>query len=165
MPPACKGLSWLLVVKSQIANLTISFSFGHNLCFKYPNGSCKPNLNIYISRDFQWYKEFLNLMSFDPCNCPLKIQESIKTLIPKMEVHLRVWGFIPSHSPTLSGTWNVIPRFHFWLTPSQALALVVSPRLGLWPLVVFFLCVKFRIFDRPILKEYVFQANEGPHLF
>jgi hypothetical protein len=23
-------------------------SFGHNLCFKYPNGSCEPILNIYV---------------------------------------------------------------------------------------------------------------------
>jgi hypothetical protein len=40
-------------------------------------------------------------MSFDPCNFPLKIQESIGTPTPKMGVHLGVWGFIPLHSPTL----------------------------------------------------------------
>jgi len=27
------------------------------------------------------------------------------------------------------------------------------------------LCFMFRIFDRPILKEYVFQVKKGPHLF
>jgi hypothetical protein len=31
--------SWLLVAGSQIANLTPSRSFGHNLCFKCPNAS------------------------------------------------------------------------------------------------------------------------------
>jgi len=30
--------SWLLVVGSQIANLIPSPSFGHNLCFRCPNG-------------------------------------------------------------------------------------------------------------------------------
>jgi hypothetical protein len=35
--------SQLLVVKSQIANLTPNHSFGHNLCFRCPNGSCEPS--------------------------------------------------------------------------------------------------------------------------
>jgi hypothetical protein len=39
-------------------------------------------------------------MSFDPCNYSLKIQESIGSQTPKVGVHLVVWGFIPSHSPT-----------------------------------------------------------------
>jgi hypothetical protein len=43
----------LLVVGSQIGNLSIDPSFGHNLCFKYPNGSCKPILDICVPRDFQ----------------------------------------------------------------------------------------------------------------
>jgi hypothetical protein len=46
--------SWLLMAKSQIGNLTPDLSFGHNLYFKYPNGSCKPILNIYVPRTFQW---------------------------------------------------------------------------------------------------------------
>jgi hypothetical protein len=41
-----KGDYRLLVVASQIDNLIFSSSFGHNLCFKYPNGSCEPILNI-----------------------------------------------------------------------------------------------------------------------
>ncbi len=40
------GKSRLLVVGSQIANLTPDLSFGHNLCFKCPNGSCKPISDI-----------------------------------------------------------------------------------------------------------------------
>ncbi len=40
------GDSWFLVVESQIDNLIPDPSFGHNLCFKYPNGSCEPILNI-----------------------------------------------------------------------------------------------------------------------
>jgi hypothetical protein len=38
--------SRLLVVRIQIANLTLDLSFGHNLCFRYPNESCKPILAI-----------------------------------------------------------------------------------------------------------------------
>jgi hypothetical protein len=35
------GDSKLLVIESQIGNLTPDSSFDHNLCFKNPNGSCK----------------------------------------------------------------------------------------------------------------------------
>jgi hypothetical protein len=38
--------SWLLMVGSQTANLTPGLSFGHNLCFKCSNESCKPILEI-----------------------------------------------------------------------------------------------------------------------
>jgi len=125
------GDSWLLVIGSQIGNLTPDPSFDHNLCFKCPNGSCEPISNIYVSRVFQWYKGHFNLMSFDLCNCPLKIWKSIETPTPKMGAHLGVWGFLPSHSPTLLGAWNVTPGLPFWPITFQALALVVSPRLGL----------------------------------
>jgi len=89
-------------------------------------------LDIYIPRAFQWYKELFNLMNFDLYNRPLKIWESIGTLTPKLGVHLGVWGFIPSHSLALPKAWNLTPRLHFWPALSQALALVRSPRLGLW---------------------------------
>jgi hypothetical protein len=41
-----QGDSWRLMVESQINNLTPNPSFVHNLCFKYPNGSCKHILDI-----------------------------------------------------------------------------------------------------------------------
>jgi hypothetical protein len=95
------GDSRLLVVKNQIGNLTLGPSFGHNLCFNYPNGSCEPILNIYVPRTFQWYKEISIQWVLTPWNCSLKIQESIRTPTPKMGGHLGVWRFIPSHSPAL----------------------------------------------------------------
>jgi hypothetical protein len=49
-------------------------------------------------------------MGFDPNNCSLKIQESTRTPIPKVRAHLGVWGFIPSHSPTFPGAWNVTSK-------------------------------------------------------
>jgi hypothetical protein len=97
------GDSWLLVVGSQIANLTLDLSFGHNLCFRCPNGSCEPILDIYVSINFQWYEDFFKPLGFDPCNHSLHIRESTETPTPNMGVHLGVWGFFPSHSFALLG--------------------------------------------------------------
>jgi hypothetical protein len=121
-----QGDFWLLMVENQIGNLTLDPSFDHNLCFRYPNGSYEAISDIYVPRNFQWKKEFFNSMNFDPCNRPLKIQESIPT--PKVGAHLGVWGFIPSHFLALPRTWNVTPEFTFGL---QAFTFVASPRLGL----------------------------------
>ncbi len=126
------GESWLLIVGGQIANLIFGPSFGHNLCFRSPNGSCKPILDIYVLRSFQWYKELFNPLSFDPYNRYLKIWKSTRTLIPKMEAPLEVWGFIPSHFPTFPRACGVTPELPFWPATLQAFALVASPRLGLW---------------------------------
>jgi hypothetical protein len=68
--------SRLLVVRSQIANLTPDLSFCHNLCCRCPNGSCKPIFDISTSISFQWYKKNFNTRCFDPCNRTLKFQES-----------------------------------------------------------------------------------------
>jgi hypothetical protein len=84
----------------RLINLTPNLSFGHYLYYKSPNGSCEPILSIYVPKTFQWYKKPLNPMNFDPCNCSIKIRESIGTLTLKMGVHLGVWGFIPSFSCT-----------------------------------------------------------------
>jgi hypothetical protein len=89
------GDFWLLVVGSQIVNLTIDPSFGHNLCFKCPNGSCNPILDIYVLITFQWYENLFEPLSFDPYNHSLNIWESTKTPTPNMGVHLGVWRFFP----------------------------------------------------------------------
>jgi hypothetical protein len=34
-----------------------------------------------------------------------------------------------------------------------------------WALVLVYLCSKFHIFDKPILEEYVYQVERGPHMF
>jgi len=98
--------------------------FGHNLCFKCLNGSCKPILDIYISIVFQWYKELFKPMGFVPCNCSLKIWESIGS----------PFGSVRVHSLTLFctlGSMRCDPRLPSWPTTLQALALVASPKLGL----------------------------------
>jgi hypothetical protein len=91
--------SWLLVVGSQIVNLIHGPSFAHNLCFRCPNGSYEPILDIYVPRSFQWYEELINSLSFDPCNFPLKIWESRWTPISQSGSCL---GSVKVHSLTLS---------------------------------------------------------------
>jgi hypothetical protein len=86
--------SWLFVVGSQIVSLTPDLSFCHNLCYRCPNGSCEPILNIYISIAFQGYKKLPNARCFDLCNHSLKVQESTGTSTPNMRVHLGMWVFI-----------------------------------------------------------------------
>jgi hypothetical protein len=71
--------SQLLVVGSQIANLTPGPSFAHNLCFQCPNGPCELIFDIYTFVAFQWYKEHHNARCFDPCNPTLKFRESTET--------------------------------------------------------------------------------------
>jgi hypothetical protein len=95
--------SQLLMVKNQTANLTLGPSFGHNLCFICPNGSCKPILDIYILTVFQWYKELFEPLGFDSCNHSLNIWKSIEIPPPKVEAPLGMWKFILSHFPSLSG--------------------------------------------------------------
>jgi hypothetical protein len=133
----------------QFDSLILGPSFGHNLCFRCPNGSCKPILNIYISRYFQWYKKILNPMCFDPCNYSLKIWKSIEIPTPKVGTHFRTWKFIPLHSPTLPRAWDVTPGLPFWPTPLQALTLVTSLRLGLQQFVFNLHLKKLHSFNNP----------------
>ncbi len=100
-----QGDSWLLVVGSQIANLTPGPSFGHNLCFKCPNGWCEPILDIFVSIAFQWYEELLKPLGFDLCNHSLNIRESTGPPTPKVEAPLGVWGFILSHFLSLPASF------------------------------------------------------------
>jgi hypothetical protein len=123
--------SQILVVGSQIVNLTPGLSFGHNLCFKSPNGWCKIILDIYVLIVFQWYKELLNRLCFDPYNRSLNIWESTGTPTPKVGVPLGVWGSIPSHFLAFMGACDMIHGFPSWPATLQPLALVTIPRLGL----------------------------------
>ncbi len=121
-----QGDSWVSTVQSQIVNLILDLSFGHNLCFKYANESYETILDIYVSRAFQWYNENFNPMSFDPSNRFSNIQKSIRTPTPKVGAHMGVCEFILSHSPTLQWAWNVTPELHSRPAPLQAFALVTN---------------------------------------
>ncbi len=79
-PPSHTGvMSILVVVGSQIANLTPGPSFCHNLCYICSNGSCEAIFNIYTSIDFQWHEEHLKARCFDPYNWTLEFWESRRT--------------------------------------------------------------------------------------
>ncbi len=100
--------SRLLVVGSQIANLTPGLSFAYNLCFKCPNEQCEPILNNYTLISFQWYKELFKAGSFDPCNRALKIRESFQDYNSQ---HGSSFGSVRVHSLTLfalSGACEVL---------------------------------------------------------
>jgi hypothetical protein len=43
------------MVKNEIDSLTPGPSFRHNLCFKYPNESCKPILEHLHSNILEYY--------------------------------------------------------------------------------------------------------------
>jgi len=105
--PACmqinQGNSRLLMVGNQIGTLTPGLLGAHNLCFKYSNGTCELILDIYVSRSFQWYKEFFNLMSFNPCNCFMKMQESIGIPTPKV---VATWECVGSFPHILLHSWG-----------------------------------------------------------
>ncbi len=120
--------SRLLMVKSQIGNLTLGPPFGHNLCFRCSNGWCKLILDIFVPRSFQRYKKLFKPLSFDPYNCPLKIWEFTGTPSPKVGVFLGVWGFIPSHSFALPGACGMTPEFFSWPATLQALCLGCKPK-------------------------------------
>jgi len=106
--------SWLLVVGSRIASLTLNLSFDHNLCCRCPNGSCKAILDIYNLRPFQQYKKHLNARCFDPCNHALNFRESWKT--PKS--HFRECEWRPHNSLKVGLRqieWDVLFDMRIWL--------------------------------------------------
>jgi hypothetical protein len=71
--------SRLLVVGSEIVNLTPSPYFAHNLCYRCSNDSCKVIFDIYASRPFQRYKKHFKARCFDPCTQVLNFWESWRT--------------------------------------------------------------------------------------
>jgi hypothetical protein len=124
---------WLLVVGSQNwqtpGSSTPGPSFGHNLCFRCPNEQCEPILDIYASRAFHWYKERHKPLRFDCSNRSLKFWESTRTPSPKAGVALGVWGFTPSHFPTLPGVPDVTPRLPFGPHPCNPFCLGHKPKV------------------------------------
>jgi hypothetical protein len=138
--------SWLFLVGSQIGNLTPGPSFGHNLCFRCSNEQCEPILDIYVPRAFQWFKERHRPLSFDPWNRSLKFWESTGTPSPKVGIALGVWGFTPSHFPTFPGVCDVTPGLSLSPHLSNPLALVASPKLGLWHHPQFYLSIYLSLF-------------------
>jgi len=97
--------SRLLVVRSQIANLTSGLSFAHNLGDICPNGQCKAIFDIYASRPFQWHQEHPNARCFGPCCRTLNIRESQRTPNPHF---FQVLGFTPTLGQSKVATGELI---------------------------------------------------------
>jgi hypothetical protein len=141
----CRQVNWvnsqLFVVKSQTGNLTPDPSFGHNLYFKCSNEQWKPILNIYVPRDFQWYKEHHKSLRFDSWNRSMKIWEFTGIPSPKVGVALVVWVFTPSHSLTLSyipGNMWCDSRASSW--PAPLWLLYLDSWVSSWPATLQPLC-------------------------
>jgi hypothetical protein len=109
--------------------------------FRCLNEQCKPILDIYVLRIFQWYKEHHKPLNFDPWNRSLKFQESIGSPSPKVGVALGVWMFTLSHSLTLSyipeSMW-CDSRASFWPAPLRPICL--NSRASFWPATLQPLC-------------------------
>ncbi len=128
--------SRLFLVGSQTGISTPGPSFGHNLCFRCPNEQCEPILDIYVRKDFQWYKERHKTLSFDPSNRSLKFWESIGSPSPKAGVALGVWGFTPGTlSYTLGSPW-CDSRASLWPAPLQPFCLGREPKARVMTIVV-----------------------------
>jgi hypothetical protein len=115
--------SWLLMVESQIG-----LFFYHNLCFRCPNWSWKPILDIYVSISFQWYKKLFELIGFDPYNYALKIWDSIWDSNSHNGSSL---GSVRVHSLTLlalSGACEVTHGLSSWPTTLQPPCLGYEPK-------------------------------------
>jgi len=66
-----------------------------NVCYRCPNGPCKPIFESYTLIAFQWYKEHPNVRCFDPCNRTLKFRESqriLKSPFQECEFHLHIFS-------------------------------------------------------------------------
>jgi hypothetical protein len=127
-----QGGSQRLVIGNQTTNLTPGLSFGHNLCFKCSNGSCEPILDIYVLSDFQWYKERLHPLSFDPCNYSWKTQKSNWDSNSQDESSR---GNVKVHSLTLfctPGSMRCDFRASLLAHALASPCLGRDPRLGLW---------------------------------
>jgi len=122
-----QGDFWLLVVESQIANLTLGPFFGHNLCFKCPNRWCKPSLDIYVSRKNSlnhWVLAFaIILWTFVS---PPRLQ------LPTWEFTWECEGSFPHTLLHSRGHENATSKLNLGPYPCKPFALVTSPRLALW---------------------------------
>jgi hypothetical protein len=80
------GDSQLLVIGSQIAILIPGLSFGHNLCFRCPNGSWEPILDIWIPIAFQWYKKNSIQWFLTPVITLCRFGSPLELQLPKCEI-------------------------------------------------------------------------------
>jgi len=128
--------SWLFLVGSQTGSSTPDPSFGHNLCFRCPNEQCEPILDIYVPRDFQWYKECHKLLSFDPLKSVSEVSGVHRDSISQSGSCL---GSVRAHSLTLSYTPGSLwcdSRASPWPAPLQPLCLGHEPKARVTTIII-----------------------------
>ncbi len=81
----------------QVDNLAIGPSFGHNLCFKCPNGSCEPILDIYILRTSNGIRNSSIQWVLTPTITLWKFRSPLGLQLPKWEL---TWECVGSFPPT-----------------------------------------------------------------
>ncbi len=111
--------------------MTFGPSFDHNLCFRCLNGSCKPILDIYVPRAFQWYKKLFKPSSLTPIITFWRFGNPPKLHLPKKEFTWECEGSFP-HT-LLHFREHAVWLLGFLLAHNltSSFALVASPRLGL----------------------------------
>ncbi len=120
--------SQLIVVGSQTANLTPGLSFGHNLCYRCPNGSCEAIFDIYTSRLFYRYKEHLKARCFDLCNRALKLWESQRTPSSHFwECEFHPHTCLKVGLRHLMGDWKVLSPYPFYIISYTNKFILISP--------------------------------------
>jgi hypothetical protein len=117
----------LLVVGSQIVNLTSGLSFGHNLCLKCSNGSCK---SIFYTSMFQELSNYIRNSSIQWVLTHVSLFKNSKVHWDSNSQNGSSLGSVRVHSLTLSYTLRSM-RCDSWASLlAHALA---SPCLGLEP--------------------------------
>jgi hypothetical protein len=133
--------SWLLVVGSQTASLTLGAFFAHNLGYICPNDQCKAIFDIYASRPFQWHEEHLNARCFGSCCWALNIRESRRTLILTFSKcwasppHLAKVGLrqaVELSSRKENPTWALSPSSYFRTRAQRFLCIVLAAQIKRW---------------------------------
>jgi hypothetical protein len=112
--------SWLLMVGNQIANLTPILSFGHNLCFRCPNGWCEPFQTSTFQELSNDIRNALSHWVLTPAIVLWRFGSPSGLQFPKWNP-LGVWGFIPSHPLTLPAICCVTSGFLLGSQPCKPL--------------------------------------------
>jgi hypothetical protein len=116
--------SRLLMVRNQTTNLTPDFFFGHNLCFKNPNGLHKPILDIYVPKLSNDIKNFLIEWVLTPTISLWKFESPLGFQLLKWEL---IWECGGSFLHNLLHSWE----HEMWLPITLGLHLC-KPLLWSW---------------------------------
>ncbi len=110
--------------------------FGCKQCFRYSNGECNPNLDIYFWKPFQQYKVGLAIWTMlGSPNLVVQFQNIVRLWLPKWKSTCKCGA---SLFYTFSHLWGCMDESPYTLStcfPCHVLTLFMSPKLTLqqWP--------------------------------